>query len=93
MKMNTTTIKSQVENIAKKLNIKLVNLNVELNPSFDYGKDTTNDIYSVSAKVENPEAISQDKMKSFMSTVESECYEDWKYETYIDIENFDIEED
>ena len=92
--MNKTTyIENKVRNIAKNFNIEIESMDVLFVPSYTYKsslvEETTNETYEVNIIAKNTETLSSNTVHEFYANVMKECSEDWKYDTFVDIENFE----
>lgn len=102
--MNTSIIKIEnlVRHFANKMNIKLDTVKVEFEPSYKYEVedneyDTTDNTYSVSIMLRNPDLMTQKKAKKFIGNLESKFYTNKHYRklnecVFAYFENFDIED-
>lgn len=85
--MNTITINNKINKVAKKFNIKIDTIEINLIPSWNYGEDSTNNEFDVKISIVDPEKVSEKRVKNFIGYAEAFCTKAWKYDTTIEIIN------
>lgn len=102
--MNTSTnkIENIVRHFANKMNIKLDKVEVNFEPSYDYEVedneyDSTNNTYSVSILLKDPQLMTDKIAKKFIGNLEAMFYSNKHYRklnecVFAYFENFDIED-
>ena len=106
MKRNMNTSVNKIENIvrhlANKIGIKLIKVNIEFIPSYEYEvyeneTDETDNTYSVLVTVADPQFLSKNKAKKFITQLEGMFYVNKKCRrnnevVFISFDNYDVED-
>lgn len=89
-----TSIENKVNEIANKNNLKIETLNIEYQPSANYGPeedDSTNDTYIWTVYLDTS-TVTEDNVMNFIAEAQGECSIEEELNVLIEIDNFDFDD-